>query len=204
MKPRDILARRIEQDLRVELEAVGFSWAASRLTFRRRIEGAAQKIAFSLGKWNSDDNCAFWTMWSVSSAEYSRWHRMQFGEKPTNDLLAGLADWNIPGWTFPASKMAHLRNARSDAAVMQEVSANIFHAGIPFIQSVSTWRGAAERIISERCYYARAVDFLILASDYERARETLALALHRYASGEQVDQFHELELLRQRQKKFFP
>ena len=128
-------------------------------------------------------------MWSVSSAEYSRWHRTQFGEKPPNDVLAGLADWNIPGWTFSASKMAHLRNARSDAVVMHELNANVFRAGIPFIQSVSTWRGAAERLISERWFYARAVDFFILASDHERARETLALAVHRYTSGEQVDGF---------------
>jgi len=65
-----------------------------------------------------------------------------------------------------------------------------------FIQSVSTWRGADERVILERCFYARAVDFLILASDHERARETLAFVVHRYTFGEQADQFNELELLR--------
>ena len=204
MKPRDILARRIEQDLRAELEAVGFSWAASKLTFRRTVGGMAQKIAFSLDKWNSDDNCAFWTMWSVSSAEYSRWHRMQFGEKPVNDVLAGLGDWKIPGWTLSDGNMERLRNARSDAAVMQQLKGNVFHVGIPFIQSVSSWRGAAERLLSERSFYVRAVDFFLLASEHERAREALALAMHRYTSGEQVDQFHELALLQLRQRMFFP
>jgi hypothetical protein len=163
-----------------------------------------QEIAFSLDKWNSDNNCAFWTMWSVSSAEYSRWHRMHFGEKPANAILAGLGDWNIPGWTLSAGSKACLRNARADAVVTQQLKANVFQAGIPFIQSVSSWRGAAERLISQRWFYAKAVDFLLIASERDRAREVLTLAVHRYASGEQVDQGQELPLLELRQRKFFP
>lgn len=70
MKPRDILEGRIEKDLRADLESVDFSWAASKLTFSRKARGVVQKITFCLGKHNFEDHCGFWTMWSVSSAEY--------------------------------------------------------------------------------------------------------------------------------------
>ena len=178
MKPRDLLLLRIRENLLGPLESRGFRFAPSGPRFSRKVGHARQVFGFSLSKWNQDDDASFWTLWSVTSPEYTKWHLAQWGARPANNSLGGLADWNIPGWSFKPGPLRRIRHRESDADEMTGLLRDIEQAGLPFLDSISTWEGAAEWVRGGQGIlfpnFGKAADFLLIAAQTEQARTTLA------------------------------
>jgi hypothetical protein len=203
MKPKEMLLERLEETVVPVMRLLGFSFSRSRLLLSRRVGYARQEISFSLDKWNSENNCAFWTMWAARAPLYRKWHNDTFGEDPPNDALGGVADWNIPGWSRGPSAHATLTgNPSNDAEVAERLLNDIKSAGIPYIDQISTWESAAERLLDGHWTLDRAADFLMIAGRTERARLVLEEGIRRYSDGSH-DQFGELPRLRLRRAKFF-
>jgi hypothetical protein len=203
MKPREMLLGRVEETVAPAMRHLGFAFSRSRLLLSRRFGYAHQEVVFSLNRWNSENDCSFWTMWSARAPAYRTWHNEMFGHDPPNDTLGGGADWNIPGWSRGPSAHATLTGHLShDAEVVERLLRDIQSAGIPYIDQVSTWEGAAERLLDGHWGWDRAADFLMIAGKKERARLVLEEGIRRHA-GASNDQFAELPGLQLRWARFF-
>jgi hypothetical protein len=204
MKPRDILLTRIDDYLRPPLEALGFRYARSKITFSRKKGIATQEIDFQLDRYNSENNCTFWTHWTTRAPAYTTWYEQHFGQCLGNGHLGGAAEWNVPGWSRAVTEHACLRNDERDEGVMQQLVDDVKRAGIPWIDSISTWKGAAEQLLKENWHFANAADFFLLAEDEASASATILKGIQLYTSGGRFDQSRELPELQLRLAKFFP
>jgi hypothetical protein len=162
LKPRELLLFRIEPKFLPFLEQLGFRFSESQIKLSRNIEGWRQSVSFSLSKWNSENDCTFWTMWAVNSPEYSKWYQKEWGQKPANNALGGCADWNIPGWTRDPTVHFRLDNSSKDLNEVDCLIENSLQAGIPYLDTISNWRGAAESLIASGPPYSKAADFLMI------------------------------------------
>jgi hypothetical protein len=203
VKPRDLLLARFRESVVPALEGRGFRFSASKLAFTRTVGIAKQRIDVSLDRHNAADDCTFWTMWETSAPAYAKWHAAEWGRPPRGDGLASSADWNIPGWTRGVSHF-RLRNAPADAEELRVFLEHVERAGLPFLDRVSTWEGAAEHCRAQRWLYDVAADFLLIAGDPERAREVLLEGLRTFTTGGRHDALQELPRIRARLERYFP
>ena len=127
----------------------------------------------------------------------------EWGELPENDSLGGAADWNLPGWERGQDRHFHLNHTESDTHEIERLVKNIKHAGIPFLDRISTWEGAAGQFLKDRILYHRAADFLIIAGDDERAKEILLEGLQNYENLGRVDNIRELPKIKARLARYF-
>jgi len=204
MKPKDLLVLRLQEHMTEPLTALGFRFAASGPHFTRTRGIARQRIDFSLSRWNEDDRAVFWTMWGAGAPEYARWHEVQWGAGPPNDALGGLSDWNIPGWPRGADAHFELTNTSRDALEMRELRRAVEEVGLPFLDVISTWEGAAEHLRAQHSMYHRAVDFLLIAGQPARALVVLREGIRRYEVQGRPDQFADLPQLHARAARYFP
>ena len=203
MKPRDILLMRIQQDLCGPLGELGFKFTRSKLLFSRKSEIVTQKAWFQLDRWNSENDCSFWTHWLAQSTAYLEWHEQHFKTRPDNPNLGYEVDWNIPGWSPSSSDRACLHNDDNDAAIMQRLLDNCVRVGIPFLDSISSYEKAADRSVTEKDWVA-ATDNFLLAGDRDHAQETLLKGMNEYSMrGDEWDRTRKLPQLQLRQTKFF-
>ena len=56
---------------------------------------------------------------------------------------------------------------------MRRLADDVTGAGIRWIDSISTWHGAAQQLLKENWHFAIAADFYLLAEDEASARATL-------------------------------
>src|SRR6266498_4219126 len=147
MKPKDLLKKYLISDVAPVVEPLGFKYSASQLHFSRKQQVARQVFRFALSKWNSEDNCTFWTVWGVTSKSYADWHKQEWGEFPVNNALGGDLDYNISGWERGQDYHFHLHNAKADKNEIQRLIKNILQVGIPFLDRLTTWEGAAEHFV---------------------------------------------------------
>jgi hypothetical protein len=205
MKPKDLFMARLEQHAVSFMAGHGFTFAKSRLRFARKAGEVQQTIEICLDRYNSQDNCTFWTMWSANAPAYLEWHKKEWsGEEALGDTLGGLADWNIPGWSCkPADPRRTLLNTEADAQTMALFRADIENAGLPFLERISTWEGAAEQYRKERWMYYRAADFLLLAGRREEAHSTILEGIRAFEAEGRRDTFDELPRLKRRLARYF-
>lgn len=201
MKPRDILLRALNEQVAPRLVERGFRFVRSRLVFDRSTDEFRHGIQFSLGKWNREGSCRFWTNWAVTSPAYAKWHVNQWGTEPPNDILVALADWNIPGWSRGMQHF-NLNGTRSDDDEIGVWLRDAEEAGLPFLASMSSWTAAAERLLAEKWFYHRAADFLMIAGAEERAQAVLREGGRAYASGGRTDE-DDLEQIKARLSRYF-
>ncbi len=147
MKPRDIMLTRIQQFLCAPLAELGFKFTRSKMVFWRIAGIAKQQVEFQLDRYNSEDECTFWTNWRTRWPGYSEWHERHFNQ-PESDFLGYFAEWNIPGWSRKFADRACLHNDAADDSVMQRLLNDFLVVGIPFLESISTLEGAAEQILA--------------------------------------------------------
>ncbi len=208
MKPRDILLMRIQQYLCAPLGELGFKFTRAKLLFSRKVGIATQEMRFQLDRWNSENNCAFWTNWSARSTAYAEWHEQHFQTPPDHPSLGGSTigyeqDHNIPGWSPRFGDRACMHNDDNDTAVMQRLYDNIVRAGIPYLDSISSYEKTAEQCTANKDWVA-ATDNFLLAGDRDRARETLLKGISEYSTqGDEWDRTRKLPQLQLRQSKFF-
>ena len=132
MKPKELLITRLQEHIVPFMEERGFRFSKSRVHFTRKVGQVCQNIVLCSDRYNTADNCTFWTMWSANAPEYLEWYRKQWSdEKPSGDTLGDLADWNIPGWSRgPAGPRYTLTNTAEDAAVSASFRSDIEDAGL--------------------------------------------------------------------------
>ena len=175
---KEIVKEAIERFIVPELEGYGFRFSPSQLKFTRKQSYARQTITVSLSRYNSEISIDFWTMWGTYSLEYSRWFKQQWGIEPVNNAMGGCSDWNIPGWSYPLSDYHFdLSDPSRRSSVMSALLENIKRNGIPYLESISTWTGAAEKLLNARWMYGEAADFYLIAGMSERAREAIEIGI---------------------------
>jgi hypothetical protein len=203
LKPKDLLVRRLREHAVEPLRERGFKFAASGPHFTRTHGIARQRVDFSLSRWNQADRAEFWTMWEARAPGYLRWHEAEWGTPAPNDGLGGLAEWNIPGWPRGHAHF-ELTNSAQDETEMLELLRAIDTAGLPFLDAISTWEGAAEHLRTQRSRYDRAADFLIIAELRDRALATLQEGIRSFEVEGRPDHFNELPRIRARLSRYFP
>ena len=203
MKPRDILLMRTQQYLCAPLAEFGFTFARSKLTFSRRVGIVTQKMWFQLDRWNSEDECSFWTHWLAESTAYLEWHEQHFETRPDYPMLGCEEDHNIPGWSTRFGDRACLHNDDNDAVVMQRLLDDCVRVGIPFLDSISSYEKAAEQRVKEKDWVA-ATDYFLLAGERDRAGETLLKGISEISThDDEWDRTRKLPQLELRRTKFF-
>ena len=199
MKPRDLLKKYLVNNVAPLVQPLGFKYSASQLHFSRSYQGTRQTFHFALSKWNYENSCTFWTIWGVTSKFYANWYKKQWGEFPVNNALGGDLDFQIVGWEGEQLvSNFHLSNVETDKNEIERLIKNILQVGIPFLESISTWEGAAEHILANNFEYHRAADFLTIAGKHERAKEVLCEGLKRYTELGRIDSFGDLPKIKAR------
>ena len=202
MKPRDLLKRYLTGEVMSVVEPLGFKYSISKLHFSRKHQNTRQVFSFSLSKWNSEDRCTFWTMWGVTSKSYANWHKEQWGELPVNNALGGDLDCNIANWSRGQDHYFHLYNDESDKNEIERLIKNILQVGIPFLERVSTWEGAAEHFLEHKFMYHRAADFLTITGKHARAKDVLLEGMKQYEELGRIDNFGDLPMIKARLAKY--
>lgn len=183
MKPRELIINSIEQTLVEPLSKLGFTFSKSTLTFKRKLKEFVQTISFQLNRHNEENTCAeFWTSYSVSSKEYSRWHKAEFGTEDTNDHLSSEMDWNIKGMAFPVIDNIQELHFQIIAESHREkvlgiLKENVINVGIPYLDRLSNWENAAHDLVDKDWFHDKAADFFLIASNKEKARWALQQGL---------------------------
>ncbi len=204
MKPRDLLVQCLESEAVPALQQHGFAWSKSQLHFSRKSGIARQCVSFSLEKWNRENSCRFWTMWGATAAAYGRWHKATFGFRSPSNAIGGCADWNIPGWKCGPVERRHLTGSRRDAIEIAEFLLDFTTAGLPYLESFSTWSGAAAHCLEDPPSFCRAADLFLIAERAREAKDALLSGLRRFAVLGMPDQHNQLPSIRERLDRFFP
>jgi len=203
MKPNNTFVLGLETHVLRHPSLVGFRFRRPQLELVRSVKNnVCQSISFQLSRWNSVDECEFWSTWKAVSPQYSAWLQSEWQETPTLDALGGLVEWNIPGWSRQADRHFALRNQATDSDEWREFLENVQRVGIPFLDRISTWQGAAEELVRERWHFDAAADFYVIAGETERAVETLRDGIRAFESGACVDNFGELPRLKARLERY--
>jgi hypothetical protein len=206
MKPKDLFLARLEEHIVPFMAEHGFAFAKSRLRFARKAGQVRQTIEVCLDRNNFPDNCTFWTMWAANAPAYSDWHKKEWpDQKAPGETLGSLADWNIPGWSRkPADPRRTLLNTVADFQTMAAFRADVENAGLPFLEKISTWEGAAEQCRKERWMYYRAADFLVLAGKREEAHAAILEGIRTFEAEGRPDILNEIPHLKRRLARYFP
>jgi hypothetical protein len=204
VKPKEIVKANLEQVIVPELDACGFRYSPSQLKFTRKRSYVTQTISVSLNRYNSSLSIDFWTMWAAGSSEYARWYKDKWGIDPENNALGGCPDWDIPGWSYQKPGYHFdLSEPSQRNQVMKALLENISRYGLPYLDSLSTWEGAAEGLLSEGWMFGKAADFFLIAGADERARQAIERGIELFEEGKSIDSLNELPQLKQRLEKYF-
>lgn len=181
--PRELITQSIESTLSEALNKIGFTFSRKQLTFSRKTSHFIHTISFQLNRHNETAVSAeFWTVFSITSKEYAKWHKTTFGNQPLNDHLFIAMDWNIPNWKFPMTgnhqhshfeliEEAHREN------VLAILKSNILELGIPFLDHFSNWETAARNLLTKNTEHHKASDFFQLAGHQEESLSALKQGL---------------------------
>jgi hypothetical protein len=204
MKPKELLNSYIEDYLVDEVQKLGFRYSKSVPEFSRTKGEFEITFSFSLSKWNSEDYCEFWTMWDVSSKEYAKWFKEQWGNKPVNNAIVGDAEWNIPGWTRDGNHFRLTNDSKSDEAEFNGFIDNVINFGIPYYANISDWNIAAEYAASRgrTVFYDKVCDFYLISGQKEKAKEILELGI-KEIHQKKHDQHMLLPEIQKRLEKYF-
>jgi hypothetical protein len=175
MKPKELIIANIEAYLLEPLSAAGFKFSPSQLTFKRTQNEFVQTILFQANRYNEEHLCAaFWSHYQVSSRSYTTWHKARYGHEPVNNIVGGVADWNIRDWQFPVvdgkqDKEHQLVDPAHRATVMACLRDNLLELAIPWLNHRSNWKNAALALVEAHDSHARACDFYLMAGNEQKA-----------------------------------
>jgi hypothetical protein len=175
MKPKALIIANIEAILLEPLTAAGFKFSAGQLTFKRAQNEFVQTIHFQANRHNEERLCVqFWSHYQVSSRSYTTWHKARYGREPVNNIVGGVADWNITNWQFPVidgkqDKEHQLVDPAHRATVMASLRDNLLALAIPWLEHRSNWENAAQALVDTQDSHARACDFYLMAGKQEKA-----------------------------------
>jgi hypothetical protein len=210
IKPKDVIRAAVESAICPALAPLGWTFAPSAIRFSRKVGYVKQTIDFCVNYHATRDFIDFWTSWSVRAPAYEKWHAQQWGQPLGNDVIGGSQDGNIPQWR--ARKPGHfdLSDPKGRAQEMAEMRALFLEVGLPFVDAISTWEGAAARILDEKqphsALFAKAVDCYLIAGRRDLAERGLAHAMRIIESfeGHARDQHDEVyAALQKRRDRYF-
>lgn len=203
MKPRDLLLKNLEPRVIPFFNSHGFRFSRGKLEFNRTVGSIKQTVTIALSKWNKEDDCTFWTMWGSTSKDYAKWYEAQWGVPPPNNALGGASDWNIAEWKRGPDKHFQLSGKPEDADEMSEFLACVERAGLPYLDRISSWVGAAEELVAQKWMFDRAADFLLITGEHARAKEVLLEGIRTFTVDLRHDSSNELPLIEQRIQRYF-
>ena len=210
MNPRELITNSIEQNLLEPLSEIGFAFSKSSMSFKRKVSVFTQTIHFQLNRKNYEGECAeFWTSYKVSSKEYSKWYKKEFGKEAINDSLGSAMDWNIKGWEFPIignKKELHFQiidESHMDY-VLDVLKHNIFTYGIPFLDNLSDWERSAHQLVTENeQFHSKACDFFLIAGKKDKALWALEQGIEYWEKNPKASFPEEKDEIKQRMAKYF-
>jgi len=185
--PKEILKELVNAEIVPALAPLGFSYSPGAIRFSRKAADARQVIDFSLNQRNDRESIHFWTVWRAHAPGYVKWMERQWGGPRPNDELGGSSDGNLPGFRPRGGDQFDLSDPAARIAEMGRLRASMLSVGLPFLDSISTYRGAAGRICEDHetgrftssFLYPKAVDFYLIAGERERAERALRRAMER-------------------------
>jgi hypothetical protein len=212
--PKDILRDLVVAEIAPALASLGFSFSPGAIRFSRKAADARQVVDFSLNQRNQTDSIHFWTIWRAHAPGYVKWMERQWGGPRPNDELGGCSDGNLPGFRPRGGDQFDLSDPGARIAEMGLLRTSMLAIGVPFVDSISTYRGAADRICDDHetgrftssFLYPRAVDFYLIAEDRERAEKALRRALERLSRLDSPAREQHADVIAQlqaRQSKYF-
>jgi hypothetical protein len=87
---------------------------------------------------------------------------------------------------------------------MRVLLQNTVETGIPYLDSVFSWTGAAQDLLRWRWHHDLASDFLLLAGAPDAAREALLTGLRRFEVEGMTGLRSEIPRVKARLQRFFP
>jgi hypothetical protein len=177
LKPGERIRKLIEEFVEPELTQLGFKLLKSELTFKRKIGNFTQEIYFAKNQRNFGNTIvSFWTILSVKSNYYLKWHEKTYGIKPMNEFIQSWYDnhiktWNSDYWSAGKYDLTKFDNNK----LMNDLKKNILTIGIPLLDKNSNWENAGDNLMeNERFgFVSKIFDFYILAGKKEKAIESI-------------------------------
>jgi len=169
MTPKENLQEAFEATVTPRMEERGFHYVRSRFTYKRKSGDFIQQISIELSKYNTRTSIRFWSFFEVTSPKYNRWLKQQRRDS-FNGALAGQTDWYVPGFHEPGDDVTSfvLSPPESPRAVLADWLGRCFSAGIPYLDRLSTWLGAADDVVRGG-QWRRAADYCLIAGRSDRA-----------------------------------
>lgn len=200
LKPGDRIRKLVEEYVEPELSKIGFKLLKSKLTFKRKVGEFTQEIYFAKNQRNFGDTVvSFWTILSVESNFYVKWHEDTYGFKPMNEFICSWYDshietWNSEFWNGEQYDLTEFDNDK----LMVDLTKNILNIGIPLLNKVSDWESAADYQMSNQRFgfISKIFDFYVLADKKEKAIESLKMAEEYFKSVADVpkERFEEIKI----------
>jgi len=190
LKPGDRIRKLIEEFVQPGLMPLGFKLLTSELTFKRKIGNFTQEIYFAKNQRNFGNTIVcFWTILSVKSNYYVKWHEKTYGLKPMNEFVESWYDnhiknWNSEYWNSGQYDLTEFDNVK----LMNDLTKNILTIGIPLLDKVSDWENAADDLMERQRFgfISKIFDFYILAGKKKKAIESLKIVEEYFNSVDNV------------------
>ena len=209
MKPKELIVANIDAFLLQPLTAAGFKFSPGQLTFKRTQNEFVQSIHFQSNRYNEEHLCVqFWSHCQVSSRAYTTWHKARYGHEPVNNIVGGVADWNIKNWKFPVIngkevKEHQLVDPAHRATVMACLRDNLLALAVPWLGHHSNWENAALALLETQDAHARACDFYLMAGKQEKALWALQEGLAYWKRNPKASYPQEKEEIALRMEQYF-
>jgi hypothetical protein len=178
MTPKETLQAAFAEKVDPFLRDFGFVGLASQFVYQRKVGEFTQQISITLSHRNSAEWILWWSAFNVSSAAYNRWLKLR--KRPAyTGMLVGHEDWNIPGWREEGdySSGHQFGDPATRAAVLDDWMQRCRTVGIPFLDQLSTWHGAAEDLLRNQWHHDRAADYFEIADRPADAIAALAAGI---------------------------
>ena len=172
MTPKQILHAAFEATVTPRLARLGFRFVPSRFAYKRQVGELTQRIRISPSQRNTRYSMRFNSAFNVVSPAYNRW-RARRGQEPKPNYIAGCVDWNVPGWDTGGELFFDFTRRLTRRRVVRGWLRLCLDVGIPYLDSLSSWPGAAADLVRQRWHWDRAADYLEIAGDPEGAIRAL-------------------------------
>ena len=170
MTPKEIVQAAFEAEVSHVLLAMGFSYIPSRFAYKRKAGVFTQIISVTLSHNNSSEDIRFWSAFNVDSTYYKAW-RKNNGMENFEGYLGGSMDWNIPVWRSNGDHASSFEFSDSNgrSGVLRDWISRCLRAGVPYLESISSWEGLGDDLVRCRWHWGRAADYFVIAGREDRA-----------------------------------
>ncbi len=172
MTPKQILHAAFARSVTSRLAELGFEFVPSRFAYKRRVGEFTQRISISPSQRNSQLSMRFNSAFNVVSPAYNRWLARR-GQEPRPSYLAGCGDWNVPGWDTGGELFFDFTRRLTRRRVIRGWLRLCLDVGIPYLDRLSSWPGAAADLVRQKWHWDRAADYFEIAGDPEGAIRAL-------------------------------